>query len=196
MRRGARRESQERGSPGGPRGALRVRSSCVLALLVLLLQVLSSAAAASSVRPSALAAAPRAGLRDHPTRLKIVAHLKAVPGDHFRSIVRCVHESVGEVRHHLNVLQRSGRVREERTKDRCRYYLNEEAAADRNRMFGAYWNLRDSRARVLRVVEGQQAVRPSEVAETLGMSRQLADYHLQHLAVAGEIHQEQGSYRP
>ncbi len=133
---------------------------------------------------------------DHPTRVKILAHLEAVPGDHFRSIARCVHVSRAEARHHLNVLMRRGQVREARQGGRLRYYVNDPAQADRNAAFGAYWRLREPRNSVLRLVENRATVGPSDVAATLGISRQLASYHLQRLAASGKITYDGGCYRP
>ncbi len=171
---------------------------CALFLLVVLLPILSPATALpmSFARPSTRSASSRTVLLEHPTREKILAHLEVVPGDHFRSIVRSVKVSVGETRHHLNILMRRGLVREQRGSRVCRYYSARTRQSDRTTVFEAFWRLTDCRHQVLTVVQERNVVRPSEVAIALGISRQLADYHLQHLAATGEIHREQGSYYP
>ncbi len=161
----------------------------------MLLPGLSAAEASAAGSPIVSAAALRSVVSEHPTRAKILAHLAAVPGDHFRSIARCVHVSRAEARHHLNVLMRSGQVREARQGGRLRYYVNDRAVADRNATFGAYWHLQDRRARTLRFVQEREAAGPSEVAAALGISRQLAAYHLQRLVASGHLLRDGGSYR-
>jgi len=132
---------------------------------------------------------------DHPTRVKIVNHLESLPGDHFRSIVRSVSVSVGETRHHLNMLMRRGRIREDREGGRCRYYVNAQEVTDRNAVFQSYWAMQACRSRILTIVRERHAVRPSEVAADMGISRQLASYHLQRLAEAGQVRHERGRYQ-
>ena len=178
-------------------GTARVLILPILILLILLpaiLPVVASSALADL--PPAAAVGLGVAALDHPTRARILAHLEAIPGDHFRSIVRSIRVSVGETRHHLNVLMRRGRVREQRVEGRCRYYVNGEEITDRNSVFEAYWTLQGCRLRVLSVVRERQVVRPSDVAADLGISRQLADYHLQRLAASGQVRHEGGRYRP
>jgi predicted transcriptional regulator len=38
-------------------------------------------------------------------------------------------------------------------------------------------------------------VRPSDVAAAIGISRQLAGYHLKHLAASGKVDRDRGTYR-
>ena len=91
---------------------------------------------------------------------------------------------------------RRHRVREERVDGRCRYYVNGEECTDRNTVFETYWPQTACRSRVLALVREKQTVRPSDVAADLGISRQLADYHLQRLAASGQVRHEGGRYRP
>lgn len=168
----------------------------LLAILLIAPAVVAATASVAQPAIAPVAAGIGAAALDHPTRLKILSHLEAVPGDHFRSIVRAVQVSVGEARHHLNILMRRTQVREERGGNRTRYYVNRRAASDRNAAFEAYWALSTPRLRVLRTVQNEQTVRPSDVASVLGISRQLADYHLQRLVADGTIRGERGLYRP
>ncbi len=166
----------------------------VLAILFLL-PVLTVALTPAPRAASAGAAVVAVAALDHPTRAKILSHLSAVPGDHFRSIVRSIGVSVGETRHHLNILKRRGHVREERAEGRCRYYVQGPESVDRNALFEKYWELSDRRARVLGVVRERETVAPSIVATDLGISRQLAGYHLQRLSESGEIRHRGDRYR-
>ncbi len=143
----------------------------------------------------AIGYARAAGL-DHPTRVRIYNHLLVLPGDHFRSIVRHLRIGVGEGRHHLNVMLRSGVVREHKTNGRCRYYpQGQDPTSDRNDLFAKHWNYRDLRLRVLFAVRNAVEAKPSTVAKALGISRQLAAYHLANLAELGLVRRDGQIYR-
>ncbi len=152
---------------------------------------------------SAFAAAPifavgftRAVGLDHPTRVRIYNHLLTLPGDHFRSIVRNLRIGIGEGRHHLNVMLRAGLVREDKANGRCRYYAEGVGpTADRNELFAKHWGYRDLRLRILFEVRNAPDPKPSTVARSLGISRQLAAYHLTNLAELGLVRREGRRYR-
>lgn len=138
----------------------------------------------------------RASGLDHPTRIRIYNHLLVLPGDHFRSIVRSLRIGLGEGRHHLNVMLRNGVVREDKANGRCRYYpAGQGFAGDRNSLFAKHWEYRDLRVRVLFAVRTSGASKPSTVAKSLGISRQLAAYHLASLEDLGLVLREGRSYR-
>ncbi len=138
----------------------------------------------------------RASGLDHPTRIRIYNHLLVLPGDHFRSIVRSLRIGMGEGRHHLNVLLRSGLVREDKTNGRCRYYPEGQGlGSDRNDLFAKHWEYRDLRVRVLFAVRSSGAAKPSAVAQSLGISRQLAAYHLASLEELGLVQRDGRFYR-
>ncbi|HYS72413.1 MAG TPA: winged helix-turn-helix transcriptional regulator [Thermoplasmata archaeon] len=130
---------------------------------------------------SALAAVAQ----DHPSRARILDYLRTVPGDHFRSIARGVQLSLGETRHHLNMLLRRGHIRENKDEGRSRYYVKD--CPERNERATQYWAARNLRVRVLNEVHAGRAIRPSEVAASLGISRQLAWYHLRRLEQSGRL---------
>ncbi len=119
-----------------------------------------------------------------------------LPGDHFRSIVRSLRIGVGEGRHHLNVMLRSGLVREHKSNGRCRYYAEGQGPmSDRNELFAKHWDYRDLRLRVLFAVQNLGQAKPSTVAKSLGISRQLAAYHLANLAELGLVTRDGRFYR-
>lgn len=171
----------------------------LLHVLLVLLFVLGSGTAVlgqsshPGVPPVAPGVVPVAAV-GHPTRASILSHLDKVPGNHFNGIVRGVGKSVGEVRHHLNVLKRGQWVREVHQGRRCRYYAERTTSEARNRAFETIWAGQDNRLRVFQVVAQRGAVRPLQVASEIGISRQLATYHLMRLAGAGQIHRAQGIY--
>jgi len=136
-------------------------------------------------------------LLDHPARRRIYEHLLRLPGDHFRAIARTLRLSVGVARYHLGVLVRGGLVYEERAEGRVRYYPRGGAvAAQLVRLYQKHWRYRDLRFRVLLAVHALREASPAAVGRALGISRQLASYHLGRLAKRGRLTVADGKYRP
>ena len=134
---------------------------------------------------------------DHPARRRIYEHLLILPGDHFRAIVRTLKLSIGVVRHHLGVLVRSGLVYEERAEGRVRYYpRGGPLASQLTKLYRKHWKYRDLRFRVLLAVRATREAQPATIARVLGISRQLAAYHLSRLAKKGQIRVGDGTYHP
>lgn len=135
-------------------------------------------------------------LLEQPTRRRIVEHLTLLPGDHFRSIVRSLHLSFGATRHHLAVLARTGLVRSERIGGKLRYFsVARGRTPPMNETFKQYWTYRDLRVRVWSAVLRSPDARPSAIAASLGVSRQLAAYHLKCLTELGLVVRNHGRYR-
>lgn len=133
---------------------------------------------------------------DHPTRQRILAYLVMLPGDHFRSIGRTLRLSVGSTRHHLSVLVKNGLVRSERMGGKLRYFaIARGSTPPLNDTFKQFWKYRDLRMRVWSAVRQQQEATPSQVAASLGVSRQLAAYHLSCLEELGLVVRAHGRYR-
>ena len=133
---------------------------------------------------------------DHPTRRHIYQHLLRLPGDHFRSIARSLGLALGTTTHHLEVLVRDGFVGLEKTNGRCRYYAKGSAAPpDRNQLFMKHWSYRDLRLRVLFVVIRNPGARVTGIAKRVGISRQLAAYHLARLEDAFLVRRDGGQVR-
>lgn len=123
---------------------------------------------------------------DHPTRRRIHDHLLRLPGDHFRSIVRTLGLSQGTAWYHLGILVDRGIVGVRKVDGRVRYFVRGASPdAERTEVFLKHWAYRDLRGRVFRVVQEHPQLRSAEVAERLGISRQLAEYHLTRLRETG-----------
>lgn len=156
----------------------------------------ASATAVTAFVPLLAFGYARASGLDHPTRVRIYNHLLVLPGDHFRSIIRTLSIGVGEGRHHLNVMIREGLVREDKTNGHCRYYAEGQGPAmERNDLFAKHWGYRDLRLRVLFAVRNLGDAKPSTVAVALGISRQLAAYHLANLVELGLVSRVGRHYR-
>lgn len=133
---------------------------------------------------------------DHPTRRRIYQHLLMLPGDHFRSIVRTLRLGHGTASHHLAVLIRSGLVSSVKVDRRCRYYpKGQDSEYARNELFMKHWSYRALRPRVLSALRRLGSAKPGMVARQLGVSRQLAAYHLARLEKLGVVRRENGRYR-
>ena len=136
------------------------------------------------------------GVLDHPTRRRIYEHLLVRPGSHFRDIVRVLRTGYGTTLHHLNILVAQDVVRTEKEDGRRRYYpIGQRCSPRLNELFGRYWSYRDLRARVLLTVRRLGCAGPTDVGRSLGISRQLAAYHLARLREMGQVNREGRRYR-
>ena len=132
---------------------------------------------------------------DHPTRARIYRHLLALPGDHFRSIVRHLGLGQGTATHHLGVLVKNGLLGVERQNGRIRYYPKGAGSKnDWNALYAKHWEYRDLRLRVLFALRSLGGSKAATVARSLGISRQLASYHLEQLVELGLIRREHGHF--
>jgi predicted transcriptional regulator len=141
----------------------------------------------------ALGVALMAGLK-HPIRQQIYDHLLRLPGDHFRSVARSLHLAVGTARYHLDALAREGIVSKHDTNGRARYYVN-GGEADVNRLYARHWEYRDVRPRIIGALRRLEKAQPATVAKALGISRQLASYHLGVLEKEGRVRRQGVHYR-
>ena len=133
---------------------------------------------------------------EHPTRSRIYNYLLTLPGDHFRSIVHHLGLSQGTATHHLGVLVKNGLVGVERRHGRVRYYPRGVGSkTDWNALYAKHWEYRDLRLRVLMAMRSLGAAKASAIAKSLGISRQLASYHLDRLEELGLVRRENGHFR-
>ncbi len=134
-----------------------------------------------------------AGL-DHPVRRQIYDHLRLLPGNHFRSVVRSLRLAVGTARYHLNELLEDGLIYKQRVNGKTRYYVT-EGEAEMNRLYARHWEYRDLRLRVLMALRQMENAQPATIAKVLGTSRQLVSYHLRELRQDGRIERHGNRYR-
>ncbi|OLD91512.1 hypothetical protein AUG86_01205 [Euryarchaeota archaeon 13_1_20CM_4_64_14] len=134
-----------------------------------------------------------AGLK-HPVRRQIYDHLRLLPGDHFRSVARSLRLAVGTARYHLNSLVQDGLIYKQEINGRSRYYVS-GGEAEVNRLYARHWEYRDIRLRVLLTLRRMENAQAAEIAKVLGISRQLASYHLRCLEKAGRVRRHGATYR-
>ena len=123
-------------------------------------------------------------------------HLLLLPGDHFRSIVRSLGIGVGTAQHHLQVMLRDGLVYERKAEGRSRYYVaGDREQLAKNDLFGKHWGFRDLRLRIWNAVNRSGESTATRIASVLGITRQLAAYHLGRLEKKGLVSSEDRRYR-
>src|SRR3972149_6290145 len=141
-------------------------------------------------------ATPGVRTLDHETRHRIYEHLLLLPGDHFRSIARATDVGVGTAHHHLQILIREGIVYAEKREGRTRYYVAGDAfQRERNELFGKHWSYRETRLRIWTVLNRLQEGTAARIAHVLGISRQLAAYHMIRFEREGVVSRTKGLYR-
>src|SRR6266540_760454 len=130
------------------------------------------------------------------TRRRLYEHLLLLPGDHFRSIVRSLGIGVGTARHHLQILVRDGLVYERKADGRSRYYVaGDSEQRAKNDLFGQHWGVRDLRLRVWNALNRTGESTATKIAALLGITRQLAAYHLRRLMEKGLVSSQDRRYR-
>lgn len=142
---------------------------------------------------------PRFERRQQPeqaTRRRVYEHLLLLPGDHFRSIVRFLRIGVGTAQHHLQVLVRDGLVYERKAEGRSRYYVaGDSEQLAKNDLFGKHWGFRDLRLRIWNALNRTGEGTATKIAVALGITRQLAAYHLGRLEEKGLVSSQDRRYR-
>ena len=140
------------------------------------------------VATPSVAALERPRVLENATRRSIYEHLLKLPGDHFRSIARSLSLGVGTVHHHLRVLVGVGLVSSQEGNGRSHYYAEGDASqSERNRLTIDQVNGSDIRWKVLFALKESVAAGPTAIARRLGISRQLAAYHLRRLEASGYV---------
>src|SRR2546426_700994 len=76
----------------------------------------------------------------------------------------------------------------------ARYYVS-GGEAEVNRLYARHWEYRDIRLRVLLTLRRMENAQAAEIAKVLGISRQLASYHLRCLEKAGRVRRHGATYR-
>ena len=115
---------------------------------------------------------------DQFTRGQIFGYVRVHPGDSFTDLKRNLQLENGVLAYHLNVLEKENLVRS-RTKGTRRLYFPLEAVPVED---GGLHELQD---RMLETLQGAPGITVRELADKLGVSRQLAVYHLRALASRG-----------
>lgn len=147
--------------------------------------VLAAAATESGRWLAALGAATlysrlkRANVLDHARRQAVYDAVRNRPGARFEELRRGLDLSYGALAYHLRVLEREGYLTARTDWSRRRFYPSGLAPPSAQ--------AREVADRIVALVTQQPGLGQSDVARALGMSRQLAAYHLGVVAAGGRV---------
>jgi len=128
--------------------------------------------------------------KDSEFRGAILYYVRVHPGDTYTDVKRNLELNDGVVTYHLARLEKDGLIRSEIRGARKRYYPAEMRVPMEN---GG--ELHDIQQRILRVVTASPGMPVSALAEQLGVSTQLALYHLRQLSRTARVDLERPGLR-
>lgn len=116
-------------------------------------------------------------------RHRIYEHIRATPGDHYRSILSNLGLAMGVLSHHLNMLERGGYVTSRQDGAHRRFYPTGTRAE-------VTFFLSDVQKRIVLALRQNAGISQTKLAASVGISRPLAHYHLRVLRDAGLVRLE------
>ncbi|HLF92040.1 MAG TPA: winged helix-turn-helix transcriptional regulator [Planctomycetota bacterium] len=125
----------------------------------------------------------REGVLDHGTRERIYETIRRTPGVHYGGLRRHLELAAGTLTHHLFMLEREELVRSQRDGFRKRFY-------PRGRADWGPAPLTAIERSIVDLVHEEPGILQGEVASHLGISKQVASYHLRKLERLGRVHVE------
>ncbi|MHB8586454.1 MAG: helix-turn-helix domain-containing protein [Thermoplasmatota archaeon] len=131
---------------------------------------------------------PKTDLLRHEIRAAIHELVTGVPGLRFEQIRHELGLSIGSLAYHLQTLEREGYVRKVTDWARPRYYPTGSTSAIPESA--------PASARIETALQGSEPLLIGQIAKKIGVSRQLARYHLRPLIEAGKVVQIPGGVQP
>lgn len=128
------------------------------------------------------------------TRERLVHLIQAMPGIHLRMAQRALQRSIGTIVYHVRALVQDGRIRRVRQGRYVRLYPVIPLPHGVSRHLAqTFWRLSVPSQRILHLL-GEGPRRLVEVARRLGMSKQLAHYHLRRMLDKGAVEVRQDGH--
>ncbi|MEE9151980.1 MAG: PKD domain-containing protein, partial [Thermoplasmata archaeon] len=124
-------------------------------------------------------------LLDQPTRHKIHGYIIGNPGAHFGLIKQDLGIPNGQLVHHLRQLTRAHIIYSHVDGSRKRFYPVDFPKPKNDRFYFS-----DTQERILGIVEENSGISQKNVASSVGISRQVACYHLTKMEQKGVINKE------
>jgi predicted transcriptional regulator/uncharacterized membrane protein len=121
---------------------------------------------------------------DHYTRGKIHGYIIANPGEHYNSLKAQLRLKNGTLAYHLRVLEREGYVKTTRDGMFKRFYPMEALVPRRRSEFSGMQEI------VLEHIRAAPGTNQNELARQMGVSSQVANYHIRSLVAAGMVRLE------
>jgi len=130
----------------------------------------------------------RKDILDHFVRGQIFGYLKVHPGDNYTTIKKNLELNNGTLTYHLKVLEREGLIKSWSDGSRKYFYpQGVKIPGDGVKNPSIY----DT---ILKSIKDSPGISIRDIAAVLGISRQLANYHVRKLAAEGEIELERKSF--
>jgi DNA-binding MarR family transcriptional regulator len=111
------------------------------------------------------------------TRANIHEIISSNPGITFGAITRELGLAPGMCQHHIRVLEREGHIKSKRTGKYTRYYLIGHRTAEVSKV----------QEQITLVIKEQEGISQSQIAISLGISRQVVNYNIKPLVKNGSI---------
>jgi len=121
----------------------------------------------------------------HPARARLIAAIEAQPGIHFNELARLVNQARGSVRHHLQILETAGLVKQVHSGRYSCLYL-----ADVRHEPGNVVRKSEVARRLESMVRDHPGMTAADASRTLGVTYGAAAYHLRRMAEAGLVRLE------
>jgi predicted transcriptional regulator len=122
----------------------------------------------------------RENLLKNATRKRIYDYLHEYPGKHYRAIQNDLDLSLGVLSHHLDKLERGQYITSRQDGKYKRYYIR----GSENETFYHITSVQES---ILDVIKENQGISQSMIAQKLGISRKVVNYHVNILNQSGLI---------
>jgi predicted transcriptional regulator len=122
---------------------------------------------------------------DQPTRHRIHGYIIGNPGAHFGLIKQDLGVTNGQLAHHLRVLTRAHLIYSHIDGTRKRFYPVDFPKPESNHHY-----LSNTQEKILGVVEDNSGITQKKIASFVGISRQVASYHLTKMEQQGVINKE------
>ena len=111
------------------------------------------------------------------TRANIFEVVTDNPGITFGAITRELNLAPGECQYHIRVLEREGYIKSKRTGKYTRYYLVGQKASEVSKI----------QEQILVTIKEKEGLSQTEIAEELGVSRQVVNYNIKPLVKDGYV---------
>jgi len=124
---------------------------------------------------------------DHPTRMAILALVRAQPGVHLHALARATGLPAQQAAYHLHTLERMGLIASQKVAGRRCYHEASAAGEVRRALLEASRTPGPAAQQVLEFIASNPGASQSEVARQLGMLPGTARWHLRRLAEQGAL---------
>ena len=135
----------------------------------------------------------RENLLKHAIRKRIFDHIGENPGKHYRAILSELDLPLGVLTYHINRLEKAGYIKSRQDGMFRRFYIS-------GRKTDLRFFLSDIQESILNVINENKGISQSKIAEKIGVSRKVVNYHINILDQAGlilvEIHGRESACYP